>query len=152
MLQALHFTAALFTLLALLPGAAHLFELPTKIRFDANEYLIAQRIYRGWAAFGFVLMGSLATSGLLALLAREEARLFIAATIATPCIASTLVVFFTFTFPANRATANWTQLPEGWQALRARWEWSHAVNALLTFVAVVALLIPAFWPSAAPQV
>jgi hypothetical protein len=151
MLYALHFAAALLTVLALLPGAAHLFELPSKMRFDADEYLTAQRIYRGWAAFGFVLVGALATSGLLALLAREETRLFISATVATLCIASTLVVFFTFTFPANRATANWTRLPAGWQALRRRWEWSHAVNAVLTFVAVVALLIPAFWPSPATQ-
>src|SRR6266550_2992731 len=40
-----------------------------------------------------------------------------------------LIVFLVFTFPANRQTANWTVLPENWQELRRRWEYSHAVGA-----------------------
>jgi hypothetical protein len=35
------------------------------------------------------------------------------------------VVFWIYTYPANVATSNWTFLPETWQALRARWEYSR---------------------------
>ena len=40
-------------------------------------------------------------------------------------------------FPANQATANWTQTPENWEALRRQWEYGHAVTALLVFVALL---------------
>jgi hypothetical protein len=44
-----------------------------------------------------------------------------------------LVLFFAVPFPANQATANWTQLAADWEVLRRHWEWSHALNAVLTF-------------------
>ncbi len=37
----------------------------------------------------------------------------------------------------NAATENWTVMPENWEALRMQWEYGHAVNAVLTFVAFV---------------
>lgn len=55
------------------------------------------------------------------------------------CIAAALAVFFAFTFPANQATANWTVLPDDWEALRRQWEYSHAAAAVL-YVLAVALL------------
>jgi hypothetical protein len=57
------------------------------------------------------------------------------------CIAGTQVVFWTFTFPANQATGNWTMLPENWMALRAQWEYSHAASAVLNLIALVALIL-----------
>jgi hypothetical protein len=56
-------------------------------------------------------------------------------------IAVSLVVFFNYTFPANQATANWTVIPEGWERLRATWEYSHAVNALINTAAFLATAI-----------
>jgi hypothetical protein len=47
-----------------------------------------------------------------------------------------LVIFFTWTYSANQATSNWTVVPANWRELRAQWEYSHAVNAILTFVAL----------------
>ena len=57
------------------------------------------------------------------------------------CIALSLVVFFVLTLPANRQTANWTELPENWQELRRRWEYSHAVGAGLYFLALSLLTL-----------
>ena len=57
------------------------------------------------------------------------------------CIALSLVVFFTFAYPANVQTANWTVLPEHWEALRRRWEYSHAAGAGLYFLALSFLTI-----------
>lgn len=61
------------------------------------------------------------------------------ALIAFLCIVATQVVFWTWTYPTNVATNNWTTIPENWEALRRQWEYAHAVNAVLTFVAIVAL-------------
>jgi hypothetical protein len=42
---------------------------------------------------------------------------------------------------ANVATENWTFLPEEWETLRRRWEYSHAVSAWIYFVALAALTL-----------
>ncbi len=52
----------------------------------------------------------------------------------------TQVLFWTFTFPANQLTENWTLVPDNWAALREQWEYSHAASALLNLVALVALI------------
>jgi hypothetical protein len=44
-----------------------------------------------------------------------------------------------FTFPANRATDNWTALTDNWQSLRAQWEYSHAAGAVLYLLSFVFL-------------
>lgn len=48
-----------------------------------------------------------------------------------------MLFFFSLIYPANQATANWTSVPENWEALRARWEYGHALNAVLTFAAFI---------------
>jgi hypothetical protein len=51
------------------------------------------------------------------------------------------VVFWVYTYPANAATYNWTVLPESWQALRARWEYSHAAGAIFQLGSFAALVV-----------
>ena len=53
------FLAILFMALALVPGGAHLFELPNKIGLGEDAYFAVQQIYAGWALFGIVLFGAL---------------------------------------------------------------------------------------------
>jgi hypothetical protein len=57
------------------------------------------------------------------------------------CLAATQVIFWMFTYPINVATDNWTVLPEAFEAARRQWEYSHAVNAVLTFVAFVSVIL-----------
>jgi hypothetical protein len=54
-------------------------------------------------------------------------------------VAATLAIFFIWTFPANQATINWTLPTPNWQALRTHWEYAHATNAVLTFIALCLL-------------
>ncbi len=56
-------------------------------------------------------------------------------------LALSLVIFFTWTFPANRATANWTEIPGNWEILRRQWENAHPVDAVITFVGFVSVLL-----------
>lgn len=138
MIRILQFAALLFTAIAMAGGWAHLLELPNKIALSRDEYLTVQQLYRGWALLGIAVVGALVSTAALTVLQRGTGRPFFLALTAALCIALSLVIFFSVTFPANQATQNWTVLPEGWEALRRQWEYSHAAGALLYFVAMAA--------------
>jgi hypothetical protein len=130
------FLAILLTAVSFAPSAAHLFELMHKITLGQNDYFVVQGIYRGWALFGFPLCGSVVANLTLAALLRRTGLPFLLATGAGLLMIATLAIFFIWTFPANQATLNWTTIPSNWRDLRQQWEYSHAVNAVVTFVAL----------------
>jgi len=140
-LKIVQFLALTLTALALVPSGAHLFALPNKINLVAEQYFIVQNIYRGWSLFGVVLIGALVANLALELLLRGRGAPFLLALFAFLCIALTLVVFFIWTYAANQATNNWTTIPADWEYLRRQWEYSHAANALVTFVAFCAVAL-----------
>ena len=147
MLNAVRLVAIILTALAMAAGFAHLFELPNKIRLPREAYLTVQQIYRGWALLGIVVVGALASTLALAIMVREQRRMFIGALVALSCLVGTQIIFWVFTYPVNQATNNWTVAPENWQEMRARWEYSHAVAACLDLVALIALV----WSGLPPQ-
>jgi amino acid transporter len=128
--------AILLTALALVPAGAHLFALPNKMKLAEETYFIVQNIYRGWAWFGIVLVSALVANIAFAYRLRAQGERFELAAIAAVGVALTLVIFFVWTFPANRLTHNWTVTPEDWGRLRLQWEAAHATSAVITFVAL----------------
>ena len=56
-------------------------------------------------------------------------------------IAANLAIFFVWTFPTNQATNNWTVVPNNWNKLRFQWEYSHAADPMVTFAALVCVVI-----------
>ena len=130
--------AIVVTGLALVAPGAHLLELVNKTRMGENEYFVVQGIYRGWWMVGLLLPAALLANLALALNARRDAVALALALIAAALIALNLVIFFVWTQPANAATQNWTMRPENWDALRHQWEYSHAINAGVTFAAFCA--------------
>ena len=142
-LRAVHFVAIVLAALALVPAGAHLFALPNKISMGQGQYFTAQSVYSGWAFLGLILIAALISNGALALLVRDELAPFRFALAATLCFAFSLIVFFIWVFPANQATQNWTAIPNDWRALRVRWEYGHAVSAILGFVALCATTLSA---------
>jgi hypothetical protein len=139
------------TALALGPALAHLLELPNKIGLPKDAYFTVQQIYAGWNRLGVVLMVQLLSIVAVILLARDDRRLRTLAIVALLCLAGAQVLFWTFTFPANTATVNWTVQPDNWQALRLHWEYSHAGGALLQFTAMVCLLVGALGDNRRPS-
>ena len=135
------FVSLLFATLALTSLFAHLLELPNKIGLSREEYLTVQQIYRGWWLTGVFVFGALLSTATLAILVRKQRKVFVLTLIALLCIVGTQVVFWTFTFPANQITNNWTVLPENWQELRKQWEYSHATSVVLNFIAVITLIL-----------
>jgi hypothetical protein len=137
--RVLQFCAIMLTALALVPAGAHFFELPNKIGLDRQAYFTVQGIYRGWALFGFVLFGALFVNLALTLLLAFRRRPYLLPLLAFLLVAATLAIFFIWTDPANQATSNWTLPSPDWATLRLQWEYAHAVNAVLTFVALCLL-------------
>jgi hypothetical protein len=135
----------LLATLAMMPAAAHALELPNKIGLSGVEYLTVQRLYRGWSFTRLVVVAALVSMLILLFLLREFPTAFALAWVAFLCLAGTQLVFWTFTQPVNRVTANWTFLPGDWFELRRRWEYSHAASAVLNLVALVALIGCLFW-------
>ncbi|MGE0746338.1 MAG: hypothetical protein AB7K86_13860 [Rhodospirillales bacterium] len=139
-LDTARFAAVLLTGLYMVPALAHAMELPHKIGMAGPDYLVVQQIYRGWSLSGVVAVAALAATAALAAIVRRRRRAFRLALASFLCLAGALAVFFAFTYPVNQATANWTMLPDGWQALRARWEYAHAGGAMLNLAAFAAAI------------
>lgn len=140
-LRTVQFLAVILTALALVPAGAHLAELPGKIQLAREQYFTVQGIYHGWALFGIVLFGVLIADIVLAVLQRRRRGPFWFAVLAFLLMAASLAVFFTWTYPANQATANWTVVPENWQELRRQWEYGHAASAVLNFLSLCSVVL-----------
>ena len=140
-LKLVQFLAVILTALALVPGGAHLFVLLNKISLTAEQYYIVQGTYRGWNLVAVVLIPAILVSLVLAILQRRQTWPFRLSLVAFLCLAATLAFFFIWTEPANKATDYWTTIPLNWSALRNQWEYSHAANALITFVALCATVL-----------
>jgi hypothetical protein len=140
-LTIIRFCSLFFTGLAMSAALAHLFELPNKINLSKDDYLTVQQIYRGWALLGIVVIAALLSTLILAIMVRKEKRIFALTLIALLCIVGTQIIFWIFTYPANKQTNNWTMLPANWFELRKQWEYSHAISAVLDMIALITLII-----------
>ena len=145
-LRLIQFLAIILTALALVPSGAHLAALPNKMAMAQAAYFVAQQIYNGWALFGIVLFGALVTNLAHTIVLRKLGRSCGYALASLLFIAASLVVFFVWTFPTNQATNNWTVVPQNWNDLRIRWEYSHAANAAVTFAALVCVVVAVLRP------
>jgi hypothetical protein len=138
--RVVRFLAIVLTGVALIPSGAHLLEMPNKMNLPADRYFVVQQIYAGWALWGVVQLAALGAVVALAVDARRDPRRFRLAVLGVAAILVFFAVIFTWTWPANQATLNWTRTHPDWEQLRRSWEVSHALNAvilLLGFGAVV---------------
>jgi hypothetical protein len=140
-LRMVQFLALLLTALALVPAGAHLFELPHKISLPRDAYLTVQSIYAGWAWFGIIDLAALIMNVVLANMLRQQRPAVYFATAAAICFVVFFVIFFTWTFPANQVTSNWTTVPDNWSRLRQKWEYSHAANAVVMLIALCSVTL-----------
>ena len=139
--KGLSFAALLFSALVLVPGLAHLFEMPHKMQLTQESYGTVQYIYGGWAILGVFQIAAIIFCLLLYFRGGRPLLVLTAAVL----LACTLMIFFIWTYPVNRVTQNWSLVPENWEALRTRWEYSHAASALLELTAYILLLFAVLW-------
>jgi heme/copper-type cytochrome/quinol oxidase subunit 1 len=133
---ALRFLTIILTVLALLPGGAHLLELNNKIGMPEEQYYIGKAFIAVGQLIGVIWLAALFANALLAYRVRREATPCRMALAASVLLIAVFVVFFAFTFPANVATQNWTVPPPHSIELRMTWEYSHAANAIIVFAAL----------------
>lgn len=141
--NAVFFIALLSTALAMGAALAHALELPNKIDVSRDAYFIVQRNYDGWNQLVYLLVIELVSLVALVVLAWNEPMVRWFAIAALAFIIAAQAVFWTYTYPANVATENWTSIPENWEELRATWEYSHLAGAVLQVLAVSAVAIAA---------
>ena len=139
------FSAALAVcLIYMAPALAHLLELPHKMALDRAQYFTVQQIYVGWELFAVPILIQLFALALLTWRSAGEYYVFRPVLAALAVMLAAQALFWLFTFPANAATANWTQAPPDWDDLREQWEWSHAAGALCQLLALCSLLTALF--------
>jgi hypothetical protein len=166
MFDALQVLSTLLVAVALAPALAHALELPGKMRLDREHYLAVQTIYYP----GFTIAGGIGEAGglivtlVLLFLTPLGAVAFWLTLVALVSLIGMQVVYWIFTHPvnkywlqgeplkglgtaffafdpANRSQPQTEGGPEGWTALRDRWEYSHVVRAGFALVSLIALLI-----------
>jgi hypothetical protein len=107
--------------LCLVPAGAHLFELANKMALSPAEYMTVQKIYAGWAFFGIAIGAALPHRASL-----------------PRCHAGDLLaVHLSDERGEQQLDDNAGKLREA----RRQWEYSNAVNAVLTFVAFVVITL-----------
>jgi hypothetical protein len=92
---------------------------------------------------GFVLLIQLISIVAIIVLAQQDRDVRIFGCVALICLIAAQMLFWTFTYPANVATENWTKIPANWQVLRRNWEYSHAAGAVCQLAGMTALIIAA---------
>lgn len=123
--------ALVIAVAALLAPAAHVLEMPNKLKLDGPLWLaVQQSLYRGWGPFigAPTEIGGLALSLVCFFFAgARRARALWAA--AAACYLVMLLAFFLFNAPVNAAIDSWTAatLPADWANWRAKWETGHAI-------------------------
>jgi hypothetical protein len=139
--KTVQFLSVMLTAIVLASGLDHWLSLPNKIGLSRDDYLIVQRIYGGWTNGGVVLSGALAFAVNAAVMLRKRPKALTLTIVAALCIAASLAVFLTYTYPATQSTHYWKVLPANWQELRRQWEYSHAANVGLLMVALSSLTL-----------
>lgn len=135
------FVALMATALALGGALAHAFALPNKIVMSREDYFVAQQIYAGWNLFAIVLAVEAVGIVALIILYRREPAVRRPVIVALACLIAAQAVFWSWTFPANAATDQWTRIPENWAELRDQWEYSHLAGAVLQLEVMAALVV-----------
>ena len=138
-LKCLGLFAVVSVAIYLVPGGAHFFELANKMAMSQSEYMTVQKIYAGWSSFGVTIVAALLLTLLHTFMVRRDRTAFLLSLVAFLCLAATQGIFWAFTYPMNVASNQWTVAPADFDAARRQWEYSHAVNAALTFAALVAI-------------
>jgi hypothetical protein len=130
--------------LATLAPIAHVLEMPNKLALDAPLWLaVQQNLYRGWGPFigGPIEILALATTLALLVARRRDLAPMRLTLIAAIAYVGMIATFFVLNDPVNAALNTWTpsSIPPYWSSYRLQWEVGHALAAILSCLALLAL-------------
>ena len=78
--------------------------------------MTTQKIYAGWAFFGVAIITAIIFTLTHTLMVRGERAAFFLSLTALLCLGATQVIFWTFIYPMNVATNNWTVTSQHFEA------------------------------------
>ncbi len=129
--------------LSMAPALCHFLEMPAKMSYDGAFWLtISHTLYAKFGTYGGTFeVGAVLATLTLPFLIRKRGCSFRFAVLAAVLMASAHLVFWVRVAPANAEIAmmSATSLPPGWEAVRAQWEYGHAIRAVLEILALAAL-------------
>jgi hypothetical protein len=147
LLRITRFVTLMLAALTLGLGFCHLMQLPSRMGWD--QYLWVGSTVQGglYAMFGSVgaviFVATVIALLLLAYFTREHGRPgFALALTAVILFAAAFVLWWVLVYPANVELAKWVNgpVPADWTDTRARWEWGHAIIALVELIGFAALI------------
>ncbi len=147
LLKATRFVAIMLAALTLGLSFCHLMQLSSRLGWD--QYLWVGSTVQGglYAKFGsigaVIFVATVIALGLLAYFVREHKRPgFRLALSAALLLVLALILWWVLVYPVNVELARWVNgpVPSDWTDYRARWEWGHAVIALIELVGFAALI------------
>jgi len=147
LLRTTRFVAVMLAALTFGLGFCHLMQLPSRMGWD--QYLWVGSTVQGglYAAFGsigaVIFLATVIALGLTAYFVREHGRPgFKLAAAAAALFALALVLWWVLVYPVNVELAKWIDgpVPADWTDYRARWEWGHAIIALVELAGFGALV------------
>ncbi len=125
------FLTIFFSAITLSALIVQLLELRVNINVTKEGCRIVPGIYRRWVWLGIFEIGSAFLTGIWAFKEKEIESTFTYLMISFVCFAVSTVIFFLFTLPVNLTTSDWTQMRQGCDLVRQKWDYSHAINAAL---------------------
>lgn len=124
----------------------HVLQAPGSRTLTGGEWLGVQHtFYGGFAVVGGMLEVVGLLSAVTVALTYRRGRVTFASAFAAVAFAVTLIAYFAGNAPVNALVAEWTPatLPDDWPSYRDSWETAHAVSAVVSGAAFVALVIAA---------
>lgn len=156
MLRTWRFVTLLLAALGLTLGAAHVLELPPKMRYDADLYAaVTSTLYPLFGSVGAVIqISAVVAAAVLTFLVRKR-TVFRMTLLGALGLVLSLVLWAALVAPVN---AEWLQViqtepeavPEAYARLRPRWEYGH-VAAFAAWLAGFSLLLLAALNDVAPS-
>ncbi len=125
------------------PALCHLLEMPAKMSYDGAFWVtISHTLYAKFGTYGSAFeVGALLATLTLPFLVRKRGSSFGLSVVAAVLMALAHLVFWVRVDPANAEIAMMSaaSLPPGWEAVRAQWEYGHAIRAVLEILALAVL-------------
>lgn len=123
----------------------HLLELPNKMILSTKNYLfVQQHLYEGFGrVVGLIELGAFLATFVVIVLVRRRHVPFLLTLLAVMCFAVAQIVWQLHNAPVNQAVDGWTvtTMPSDWRTYRDRWEYAHAVRAMLYTVGFSAIAL-----------
>jgi hypothetical protein len=143
-LKAWRLSSTMTTAIAMSASVAHLMELPAKMRYEPSLYVRLHRtLYSvfGKAAGPAESLAVATTCALAAWTRRRQPDAFTPTAVAAACLAGAHAVYWSVVQPVNNEMSRWPldAIPQRWTVARNRWEYGHAVRAVLITGALAAL-------------